>query len=129
MKKLIVGIVSVILILSAAACQYGNETNNENLLGTWELESVSVRGVAVDLTVDSSAMIPYDYSFTFSSDGRATADVLGVKYSTTYQVTDGIITFSDVALGAVRLIIDDDTLKMKNDITGVTITFSKQTIE
>lgn len=119
----------MLMILSLAACAYGNQTNDENLLGTWELESVSINGIAADLTVDSSAMIPYDYTFTFLDNGKAVADVLGVRYSTTYQVTDEIITFSDASLGALRLVIKDDTLLMKNDITRATLSFTKQTEE
>ena len=129
MKKTILVTIAMLMILSLTACAYGNQTNDENLLGTWELESVSINGIAADLTVDSSAMIPYDYTFTFLDNGKAVADVLGVRYSTTYQVTDEIITFSDASLGALRLVIKDDTLLMKNDITRATLTFTKQTEE
>lgn len=127
MKKTILVTIASLMILSLAACVSGNQTNDENLLGTWKFESVSIDGIVVDLTVDSSAMIPYDYTFTFLDNGKAVADVLGVRYSTTYQVTDEIITFSDAALGAIRLIVNDDNLLMKNDITRTTLTFTKQT--
>lgn len=129
MKKAILVTLTMLLIVSLSACSYGNETDNENLLGTWELDSVSVDGIAVDLTVDSSAMIPYDYTFTFLDGGKAVADALGVSYTTSYEVTDGIITFSDVALSPLRLVINGDTLEMKNDITRATLTFTKQSEE
>ena len=127
MKKTIVITILLLMILGLAACVPGDQTNDEKLLGTWKLESVSVDGIAVDMTIDSSAMIPYDYTFTFLENRKAVADVLGVRYSTTYYVSDEIITFGDTALGALRLVIQGDTLLMKNDITRATLTFTKQT--
>jgi hypothetical protein len=126
MKRTLNVTIALLMILIISACSYGNQTNDENLLGTWELKSVTVDGIAVDLTVDKSAMIPYDYTFTFLEKGNAVADVLGVSYTTTYQVTDGIITFSDAALSPLRLVIDGDSLLLKNDITRTTLTFNKQ---
>lgn len=127
MKKTILVMIAGVMILSLAACVSGNVTNDENLQGTWKFESASIDGITADLTVDSSEMIPYDYTFTFLDDGKAIVDVLGVRYSTNYQVTDEIIMFSDATLGAIRLLIDGDNLLMKNEITRTTLTFSKQT--
>lgn len=127
MKKAILVTMTIFMILSLSACVYGNETDNENLLGTWKLDSVSVDGIAVDLSMDPSAMIPYDYTFTFLDDGKAVVDGLGVSYTTTYEITEGIITFSEVALNPLRLEIQGDLLLMKNDITRTTLTFSKET--
>ncbi|MBG0783494.1 MAG: hypothetical protein H0S79_00165 [Anaerolineaceae bacterium] len=125
MKKLILVTLTVLMTLSLSACVMGSQTYDENLLGTWTLDSVTIDGIAVDLTVDSSAMIPYDYTFTFLENGNAVADVLGISYTTTYQVTDGIITFGNAVLSALRLIVDGDTLLLKNDVTRATLTFTK----
>ena len=125
MKKLILVTLTVLMTLSLSACVMDSQTYDENLLGTWTLDSVTIDGIAVDLTVDSSAMIPYDYTFTFLENGNAVADVLGISYTTTYQVTDGIIIFGNAALSALRLIVDGDTLLLKNDVTRATLTFTK----
>jgi hypothetical protein len=116
---------TVLMTLSLSACVMDSQTYDENLLRTWTLDSITIDGIAVDLTVDSSATIPYDYTFTFLENGNAVADVLGISYTTTYQVTDGTITFDNTALSALRLIVDGDTRLLKNDVIRATLTFTK----
>ena len=126
MKK----IISIVLLVSCmlfglAAC--GREEpavpTVPDVIGTWLLESVNLNGVT---HVDAEYLGDYDYSFTFEEDGTATADVLGVRYSTTYSVKDGWITFADANLASVKLEITEDSLKMEVSPIGAGLVFTRK---
>lgn len=94
-----------------------------DVIGTWVLESVNLNGVT---HVDAEYLGDYDYSFTFEEDGTATADVLGARYSTTYSVKDGWITFADADLASVKLEITEDSLKMEVSPIGAGLVFTRK---
>lgn len=94
-----------------------------DVIGTWVLESVNLNGVT---HVDAEYLGDYDYSFTFEEDGTATADVLGVRYFTTYSVKDGWITFADANLASVKLEITEDSLKMEVSPIGAGLVFTRK---
>ena len=117
----------ICLILSMNACSYSGDNrpqSNEEVVGTWELEAVKLNGIT---HVESKYLDMYDYSFTFTEDGKATATVMGVSYSTTYEMKDGWIVFGDTALGAVKLKVADGKLEMTLSAIGGGLVFTRQT--
>ena len=130
MKTRFIVITMVIcLILSMSACSYSDDDCpqfNENIVGTWELEAVKLNGIT---HVESKFLDMYDYAFTFSTDGKATATVMGISYSTTYEIKDGWIVFGETALGAVKLKVADGKLEMTLSAIGGGLVFAKQTTD
>ena len=116
----------ICLILSMNACSHGGDNrpqSNEDVVGTWELEAVKLNGIT---HVESKHLDMYDYAFTFTEDGKATATVMGVSYSATYEIKDGWIVFGDTGLGAVKLKIADGKLEMVLNTIGGGLVFAKQ---
>ena len=87
-----------------------------DVVGTWELTSVKLNNITY---VEADILADYDYTFTFSENGEATATVLGRSYTTTYTVKNGWITFAHADLASVRLEIEGDTLTMELTKTGI----------
>ena len=123
MKKTISTVLLVLCMLFGLAACGTEEPAAPNVIGTWVLESVNLNGVT---HVDAEYLGDYDYSFTFEEDGTATADVLGVRYSTTYSVKDGWITFADADLASVKLEITEDSLKMEVSPVGAGLVFTRK---
>lgn len=123
MKKRITAILCVLcMVLGITGCS-AQKQEEANVAGTWELVAVKLDG---NTYVESEYLDKYDYSFILTEDGNATATVLGVTYNTTYQVTNGWISFTDLGLAAVKLEVVDDTLEMQLSVVGGGLVFERQ---
>lgn len=121
-KTISIILVVLCMMLGMVACGT-KEVVNQDIVGTWVLESVKVNGVT---HVDAEYLGDYDYSFTFAEDGTATANVLGVDYSTTYSVEDGWIVFAEADLAAIKLEVAGDSLEMKLSPVGAGLVFTRK---
>jgi len=125
MKKKVLAMLCVLcMVFGITGCS--TEVKDEpDVVGTWEVSAVKLDG---NTYVESEYLEKYNkhYSFTLSEDGTATATVLGVSYNTTYQITNGWITFTDLGLAAVKLEVIDDTLEMQLSAVGGGLVFERQ---
>ena len=129
MKKsyvLAVGLICLIvcLIVGLAVCSEKEQTETPDVVGSWELSSVSLGG---GKTMEADFPEEYDYSFELSGDGTATVHVRGVTYTTNYTIRDEWLTFSDADLASIKLEVSGDTMKMKMSVTGAGLVFIRQT--
>lgn len=123
-KKVFAILLILGLLLGITAC--GNEDSSVHfhpeIAGTWALQAVKISG---ETYMESEYLDRYDYSFTFTQDGHATATVLGVSYTTTYEIRDNWIIFGDKALAAVKLKVSGDTLELDVTAIGGGLVFTK----
>lgn len=122
-KRICAVLLAAALLLGLAGCGEEEITLETDVTGTWVLESVKISGKTY---VDMEYLGEYDYSFTFTEDGEAVAEVLGVNYHTTYEIKDGWIVFADVGLAAVKLKVNEDTLEMTVNPVGTGLVFRKE---
>ena len=122
-KRICAVLLAAALLLGLAGCGEEEITLETDVTGTWVLESVKISGKTY---VDIEYLGEYDYSFTFTEDGEAVAEVLGVNYHTTYEIKDGWIVFADVGLAAVKLKVNEDTLEMTVNPVGTGLVFRKE---
>ena len=123
MKKIVLTVLCVMSMLIGLTGCAVQEKEEVNVAGTWELTAVKLDNRTY---VEPEYLGDYDYSFTLTEEGNATATVLGITYTTTYEVKNGWITFADADLASIKLEIADDTLEMQLSVIGGGLVFERQ---
>ena len=125
MKKIVLTMVCLMCILvGLTGCSsQAKQEENADVVGTWKLSAVKLDGATY---VEPEYLEKYDYSFTLAEDGSATVNALGVTYTTSYDVVDGWISFTDANLAYIKLEVVDDTLEMQLSAIGGGLVFSRQ---
>lgn len=128
MKKLVSGIMIVMIMFSLVAC--GSKVDkNDPILGTWNISSIEVAGQVMDLealNVNKDAVkLEVKADGKFSLDSIDPADITStVTVEGTWTNKDGVYTFTAEGAGtAVTLSEDGKTLSMEED--GSKLSFSK----
>jgi len=116
MKKYLKFVIAILAALMGLTGCQTQRAQSADVVGTWELTSVKLNNITY---VESDVLDEYDYTFTLTEDGEATATVMGNTYTTTYTVKDGWITFAHADLASLRLKIEGDTLTMELTRTGI----------
>lgn len=91
-----------------------------NIIGTWRLDAVALKG----LGLRKDKELEKKNYYIFLPDGQVICNVYGKEFKTLYSVDKGCISFNSMELTALKLVIKEDTLYMKNHL-GVTLIFKK----
>ncbi len=126
-RKIMIITVMLCLLFGMVACGAPTQKTDEqsfDITGSWELKGIRLNGVT---QVESEYLDLYDYSFTFTEDGKATVSALGVNYTTTYEIKDDFIFFAETKLSTVELKMEESTLVMEMTAIGGGLVFEKVT--
>jgi hypothetical protein len=121
MKKLGSGVLAVAIVLLIVGCQSPTSTSQDPIIGTWNLQSMTMNGVTISVTPGSSALSA-QYIFTSANTWTDTATTSGITASNagTWSVSGGIYTITPAGGTAFTGSISSGLLTFTQSQNGVT---------